>query len=60
MQSPGEQGASLKHRIAEFFALKRNIVILLIAIFVIGIVGLMLEYALIKIATAFTFEEVKS
>jgi nitrate/nitrite transport system permease protein len=27
---------------------------------VIGIVGLVLEYALIKIATAFTFEEVKS
>ena len=29
-------------------------------IFIIGIVGLMLEYALIKIATAFTYEEVKS
>jgi len=27
---------------------------------VIGIVGLILEYALIKVATAFTFEEVKS
>ena len=27
---------------------------------VIGIVGLALEYALIKLATAFTFEEVKS
>ena len=26
----------------------------------LGIVGLMLEYALIKLATAFTFEEVKS
>ena len=36
MQSPGEQGASRTHRFAEFFALKRNIVILLIAIFVIG------------------------
>jgi nitrate/nitrite transport system permease protein len=35
----------------------RNIII---AIFVIGIVGLVLEYALIKLATAFTFEEVKS
>jgi NAD(P)H-quinone oxidoreductase subunit 5 len=33
---------------------------LLTAIFVIGIVGLILEYALIKIATAFTYEEVKS
>ncbi|MDP1566398.1 MAG: nitrate ABC transporter, permease protein, partial [Polaromonas sp.] len=29
------------------------------AIFVIGIVGLVLEYALINIATAITFEEVK-
>jgi MFS family permease len=36
MQSPGEQGASRTNRFAEFFALKRNIVILLIAIFVIG------------------------
>jgi nitrate/nitrite transport system permease protein len=35
----------------------RNIII---AIFVIGIVGLVLEYALIKLATAFTYEEVKS
>jgi nitrate/nitrite transport system permease protein len=35
----------------------RNIII---AIFVIGVVGLILEYALIKLATAFTFEEVKS
>ena len=32
----------------------------IIAIFVIGGVGLLLEYALIRIATAFTFEEVKS
>ena len=30
------------------------------AIFVIGIVGLVLEFALIKLATAFTFEEVQS
>ena len=30
------------------------------ALFVIGIIGLVLEYALIRIATAFTFEEVKS
>jgi len=35
----------------------RNIII---AIFVIGIVGLVLEYALIKLASAFTFEEVKT
>jgi len=27
---------------------------------VIGLVGLILEYVLIKVATAFTFEEVKS
>ena len=33
---------------------------IIIAIFVIGIVGLVLEYALIKLATAFTFEEVKT
>ena len=33
---------------------------IIIAIFVIGIVGLVLEFALIKLATAFTFEEVKS
>jgi len=37
-----------------------NVAHIIIAIFVIGIVGLMLEYALIKIASAFTFEEVKS
>jgi MFS family permease len=36
MQTPGEQSPSLTHRIADFFALKRNIVILLIAILVIG------------------------
>ena len=37
-----------------------NVKNIIIAIFVIGIVGLILEYALIKIATAFTFEEVKN
>jgi nitrate/nitrite transport system permease protein len=37
-----------------------NVTNIIVAIFVIGIVGLVLEYALIKIATAFTFEEVKS
>ena len=37
-----------------------NVKNIIIAIFVIGIVGMLLEYALIKIATAFTFEEVKS
>ena len=37
-----------------------NVKNIIIAIFIIGIVGLLLEYALIKIATAFTFEEVKS
>ena len=37
-----------------------NVKNIIIAIFVIGIVGLILEYALIKIASAFTFEEVKS
>ena len=35
----------------------RNIII---AIFVIGIVGLVLEYALIRLATAFTFDEVRT
>ncbi len=35
----------------------RNIII---AIFVIGIVGLVLEWALIRLATAFTFEEVRA
>jgi len=35
----------------------RNIII---AIFAIGMVGLVLEFALIKLATAFTFEEVKT
>jgi nitrate/nitrite transport system permease protein len=37
-----------------------NVANIIIAIFVIGIVGLVLEFALIKIATAFTFEEVKT
>jgi nitrate/nitrite transport system permease protein len=37
-----------------------NVANIIIAIFVIGIVGLVLEFALIKIATAFTFEEVKA
>lgn len=37
-----------------------NVSSIIIAIFVIGIVGLLLEFVLIKIATLFTFEEVKS
>ena len=37
-----------------------NVKNIIIAIFVIGIVGLLLEMALIKLATAFTFEEVKT
>ncbi|WP_326533765.1 nitrate ABC transporter permease [Pseudorhodoferax sp.] len=37
-----------------------NVKNIIIAIFVIGIVGLLLEYALIKLASAFTFEEVRS
>src|SRR5437867_2760556 len=36
MQTPGEQSVSPGRRIADFFGLKRNLVILLIAIFVIG------------------------
>ena len=36
-----------------------NVKNIIIAIFVIGGVGLLLEFALIKLATAFTFEEVK-
>ena len=36
-----------------------NVANIIIAIFVIGIVGLVLEFALIKVATAFTFDEVK-
>ncbi len=37
-----------------------NVKNIIIAIFVIGIVGLVLENALIRIATAFTYEEVKN
>ena len=37
-----------------------NVASIIIAIFVIGIVGLVLEFGLIKLATLFTFEEVKS
>lgn len=37
-----------------------NVKNIIIAIFVIGIVGLLLELALVKLATAFTFEEVAS
>lgn len=37
-----------------------NVANIIIAIFVIGIVGLMLEWTLIKLASAFTYEEVKS
>ena len=36
MQTPGEQSVDRKRRFADFFGLKRNLVILLIAIFVIG------------------------
>jgi nitrate/nitrite transport system permease protein len=37
-----------------------NVKNIIIAIFVIGLVGLILEYALIKLATTFTFEEVRT
>jgi nitrate/nitrite transport system permease protein len=37
-----------------------NVKNIIIAIFIIGIVGLILEHALIRLASAFTFEEVKS
>ena len=37
-----------------------NVKNIIIAIFVIGMVGLLLEFALIRLATAFTFEEVKN
>jgi nitrate/nitrite transport system permease protein len=37
-----------------------NVKNIIIAIFVIGMVGLVLEFALVKLATAFTFEEVKA
>ena len=36
MQTPGQQRLSRSSRLADFFALKRNLIILLIAIFVIG------------------------
>src|SRR5438552_5805008 len=36
MQTPGQPQLSRSHRLANFFGLKRNLVILLIAIFVIG------------------------
>jgi len=36
MQTPGQQRLSRSSRLADFFGLKRNLVILLIAIFVIG------------------------
>src|SRR6059058_3874196 len=36
MQTPGEQSVNRKRRFPDFFGLKRNLVILLIAIFVIG------------------------
>src|SRR5262249_6693009 len=36
MHTPGEQSVDRKRQFAEFFGLKRNLVILLIAIFVIG------------------------
>ncbi|PYK90977.1 MAG: MFS transporter [Verrucomicrobia bacterium] len=37
MQTPDEQKVSLARRFAEFFGLKRNLVVLLLAIFVIGL-----------------------
>ena len=37
-----------------------NVKNIIIAIFVIGLVGLILEFALIQLATAFTFDEVQS
>src|SRR5947207_14726626 len=36
MQTPGQQSVSAARRLAEFFGLKRNLVVLLVAIFVIG------------------------
>ena len=36
MQTPGQQSISPGRRVADFFGLKRNLVILLVAIFVIG------------------------
>lgn len=37
-----------------------NVAHIIIAIFTIGLVGLLLEFALIRLATAFTYEDVKS
>lgn len=37
-----------------------NVKNIIVAIFVIGIVGLLLEFALVRIASAFTFEEVRA
>ena len=37
-----------------------NVKNIIVAIFVIGLIGLILEYALIKLATAFTYEDVQS
>jgi MFS family permease len=36
MQTPGQQSVSLSRRLADFFGLKRNLVVLLVAMFVIG------------------------
>ncbi len=36
MQTPGQRSVSIARRLADFFGLKRNLVILLVAIFVIG------------------------
>src|SRR5947207_5945640 len=36
MQTPGEQSVNWKRQFADFFGLKRNLVVLLIAIFIIG------------------------
>src|SRR6266850_7477674 len=36
MPTPGQQSVSLARRLADFFGLKRNLVVLLLAIFVIG------------------------
>src|SRR5881296_3322164 len=36
MQTPGEQSVNRKRQFADFFGLKRNLVVLLVAIFVIG------------------------
>src|ERR1700731_46542 len=36
MQTPGEQSVDRKRQFADFFGLKRNLVVLLLAIFMIG------------------------